>query len=52
VTPEDFAKHIANRCACGTIIDACCGVGGNAIQFAFTCDKGNALTKVNVFYAM
>ncbi|CAG8511085.1 9433_t:CDS:2 [Paraglomus occultum] len=51
VTPEDFAKHIAERCACGTIIDACCGVGGNAIQFAFTCDKviaiDNNLTRLH-----
>ena len=24
----------------GTIVDAFCGVGGNAIQFAFTCERG------------
>ena len=24
----------------GVIVDAFCGVGGNAIQFAFTCEKG------------
>lgn len=39
VTPECIAKHIANICACDTIIDPFCGVGGNAIQFAFTCKK-------------
>ena len=30
--------HIAERCRCDTIIDAFCGAGGNAIQFAFTCN--------------
>jgi len=38
VTPEAIAQHIANRCQCGVIIDAFCGVGGNAIQFAKTCN--------------
>lgn len=39
VTPEKIAEHIAQRCKCDTIIDAFCGAGGNAIQFAFTCEK-------------
>ncbi|XP_046841193.1 trimethylguanosine synthase-like [Xenia sp. Carnegie-2017] len=39
VTPERIAKHIAYRCRCDLIIDAFCGVGGNAIQFAFTCER-------------
>jgi len=39
VTPEKIAVHIAKRCATGTIIDAFCGVGGNAIQFAVTCHR-------------
>ncbi|CAF1054430.1 unnamed protein product [Didymodactylos carnosus] len=39
VTPEKIARHIAKRCQCDVIIDAFCGVGGNAIQFAFTCKK-------------
>ncbi|XP_076341529.1 trimethylguanosine synthase 1 isoform X2 [Tachypleus tridentatus] len=39
VTPEQIAHHIAKRCACDVIIDAFCGAGGNAIQFAFTCQK-------------
>ncbi|BGP20626.1 hypothetical protein JCM10213_007162 [Rhodosporidiobolus nylandii] len=43
VTPENIAAQIAERCRCGTIVDAFCGVGGNAIQFAFTCEKVIAL---------
>src|SRR5262249_28450698 len=39
VTPEEMARHTAQRCACGIIVDAFCGVGGNAIQFAFTCER-------------
>ncbi|CAH1253670.1 TGS1 [Branchiostoma lanceolatum] len=39
VTPEKIAYHIAERCRCDLIIDAFCGVGGNAIQFAFTCER-------------
>eukprot|EP00743_Colponemidia_sp_Colp-15_P008595 GILK01009353.1.p1 GENE.GILK01009353.1~~GILK01009353.1.p1 ORF type:complete len:383 (-),score=58.48 GILK01009353.1:536-1663(-) len=38
VTPESIAKHIAERCACQVVVDAFCGVGGNAIQFALTCE--------------
>lgn len=40
VTPERIAEHIAERCRCDTIVDAFCGVGGNAIQFAMTCERG------------
>lgn len=39
VTPERVASHIAERCRCDLIIDAFCGAGGNAIQFAFTCSR-------------
>ncbi|XP_032681835.1 trimethylguanosine synthase isoform X2 [Odontomachus brunneus] len=39
VTPERIAKQIARRCKCNVIVDAFCGAGGNAIQFAFTCNK-------------
>ncbi|XP_065171777.1 uncharacterized protein [Atheta coriaria] len=39
VTPETVAKHIAERCKCDVIVDAFCGAGGNAIQFAKTCVK-------------
>ncbi|XP_075776797.1 trimethylguanosine synthase isoform X2 [Pelodiscus sinensis] len=38
VTPEKIAEHIASRVrqsfSCDIIVDAFCGVGGNAIQFA------------------
>ena len=40
VTPEAIAAHIAERCRCDTIVDAFCGAGGNTIQFAFTCHRG------------
>lgn len=40
VTPEKIAQHIAKRCRCDTIVDAFCGAGGNAIQFAFCCERG------------
>ncbi|XP_074058530.1 trimethylguanosine synthase [Macrotis lagotis] len=40
VTPEKIAEHIAGRVhlsfKCDIIVDAFCGVGGNAIQFALT----------------
>ncbi len=38
VTPEKIAEHIAERCRCDVIVDAFCGIGGNTIQFAFTCE--------------
>lgn len=40
VTPEKIADQIAERCRCDVIIDAFCGVGGNAIAFAKTCERG------------
>lgn len=40
VTPELIANQIAERCRCTTIVDAFCGVGGNAIAFAQTCERG------------
>ncbi|KAK3090023.1 hypothetical protein FSP39_008599 [Pinctada imbricata] len=39
VTPEKIAEHIADRCRCDVVVDAFCGVGGNAIQFAFSCER-------------
>lgn len=39
MTPEKIARHIAEVCKCGLVVDAFCGVGGNAIQFARTCDR-------------
>jgi trimethylguanosine synthase len=40
VTPELIAAHTARRCAGRVVVDAFCGVGGNTIQFAMTCDRG------------
>ncbi|XP_033118702.1 trimethylguanosine synthase-like [Anneissia japonica] len=39
VTPEKIAQHHASRCKSDLIVDAFCGVGGNAIQFAFSCER-------------
>ena len=39
VTPENIAKSIARRCRCDVIVDGFCGVGGNSIQFAYTCER-------------
>ena len=39
VTPEKIAMQIAEACRCDIIVDAFCGVGGNAIQFAQTCNR-------------
>jgi trimethylguanosine synthase len=38
VTPEAIAARISQRCQSKVILDAFCGAGGNAIQFAFTSD--------------
>lgn len=47
VTPEKIAEHIAHRVqqsfSCDIIVDAFCGVGGNAIQFALASKRGNWL---------
>lgn len=45
VTPEKIAEHIAFRVEQSfadsqVVIDAFCGVGGNAIQFALTGKRG------------
>lgn len=40
ITPQPIASHIAQRCQCDVILDAFCGVGGNAIEFAKTCERG------------
>ncbi|KAH8385116.1 hypothetical protein KR200_005671, partial [Drosophila serrata] len=39
VTPEKIAKQTARRLSCDLIVDAFCGCGGNAIQFANTCGR-------------
>jgi trimethylguanosine synthase len=49
VTPESIACHIAERCQSDTILDAFCGVGGNAIQFAMTCERGGSHIFVSHF---
>jgi trimethylguanosine synthase len=43
ITPELVADRIAERCRCDTILDAFCGVGGNAIAFAKTCERGTSI---------
>ena len=43
VTPEAIATQIAERCRCDVVLDAFCGVGGNAIAFARTCERGMML---------
>lgn len=40
VTPEAIANVIAEKCRCNIVLDAFCGVGGNAIAFAQTCERG------------
>jgi trimethylguanosine synthase len=40
VTPEAIAVQIAERCRCDVVLDAFCGIGGNAIAFARTCERG------------
>lgn len=46
VTPELIATQIAERCRCDTILDAFCGVGGNAIAFAQTCERGESIIRI------
>ncbi|KAJ7089711.1 Tgs1 protein [Mycena belliarum] len=43
ITPELIADQIAERCRCDTVLDAFCGVGGNAIAFAKKCERVIAL---------
>lgn len=50
VTPEKIAAHIAERCALPIVIDAFCGVGGNTIQFAMRCKKGNGYSNTIVVH--
>lgn len=46
VTPEAIAYRIAMRCRGNVVMDACCGAGGNVIQFAMTCNHGAWLLTV------
>ncbi|KRY88098.1 Trimethylguanosine synthase [Trichinella pseudospiralis] len=43
VTPEKIAKHIARRCKFGTVVDAFCGAGSNAIHFSLAGMKVTAI---------
>lgn len=57
MTPERIAEHIALRVehsfsASQLVIDAFCGVGGNAIQFALTGKRGKCLEVHKVFLEM
>ncbi|CAL9135837.1 unnamed protein product [Musa acuminata var. zebrina] len=45
VTPEPIARHHANRCGGGVVIDCFAGVGGNAIQFAI---KSNYVIAIDI----
>ena len=44
-TPEKIAIEQAKKMNCKTVVDAFCGVGGNAIAFARVCDKVFAIEK-------
>lgn len=44
-TPEKIALEQAKKMNCKTVVDAFCGVGGNAIAFAQVCDKVFAIEK-------
>ena len=46
VTPERVANQIAERCRSDIVVDAFCGVGGNAIAFARTCERGEPFLPV------
>ncbi|OCF43816.1 hypothetical protein I317_02258 [Kwoniella heveanensis CBS 569] len=52
VTPQPIAEHIAQRSACDVVLDAFCGVGGNIIEFAKTCERviaiDNDLTRLKL----
>lgn len=54
VTPERIAEHIALRVQhrfshSHLVIDAFCGVGGNAIQFALTGKRGKINQRLRAF---
>lgn len=50
VTPETVAAHTAQRCKCDLIVDAFCGSGGNTIQFAMTCERGEEWLKYGILF--
>ena len=51
ITPQPIAAHIAERCSSDVIIDAFCGVGGNTIEFAKTCERGEIMVYVKEDFA-
>ncbi|KZO96635.1 S-adenosyl-L-methionine-dependent methyltransferase [Calocera viscosa TUFC12733] len=52
ITPEKIADQIAERCRCDVVLDAFCGVGGNAIAFARTCERVIAIDNSPVRLAL
>ncbi|KZT59186.1 S-adenosyl-L-methionine-dependent methyltransferase, partial [Calocera cornea HHB12733] len=52
ITPEKIADQIAERCRCDVVLDAFCGVGGNAIAFARTCERVIAIDNSSVRLAL
>ncbi|KRX86623.1 Trimethylguanosine synthase [Trichinella pseudospiralis] len=51
VTPEKIAKHIARRCKFGTVVDAFCGAGSNAIHFSLAGMKGEKIKLCRLHFA-
>lgn len=51
VTPEKVAEHTAERLQCDIIVDAFCGAGGNTIQFALKCNKGEFKIFLRIYAA-
>ena len=49
ITPQPIASHIADRCQGDVIIDAFCGVGGNAVEFARTCERGERFLSSGIY---
>ena len=40
VTPEAIGRYLADQChGCKVIVDGFCGIGGNAVHFANSCDR-------------
>lgn len=39
VVPEAVSEHISAMLKCETIVNLCCGIGGDAIKLANSCRK-------------
>lgn len=37
--PEAVSDHVASQVKCETVVNMCCGVGGDAIKLANTCNR-------------